>query len=143
MDGATTARALLGGVLIGSSAAALLLLTGRIAGVSGIVGGLLTRRTGDTAWRASFAAGLVVGGALLGMLAPEAFRGLAATPPGVLLGAGLLVGFGASLGSGCTSGHGICGVGRLSLRSLVATGTFVLVGAATVFVIRHVLGVGG
>ena len=133
-----TVQSFLGGVLIGSAAGALMVVMGRIAGVSGIIGGLLPPRAGDTAWRASFVAGLVAGGMCLELLAPDPFRGLAATPYAVLLPAGLLVGFGASLGSGCTSGHGVCGVSRLSPRSIVATLTFMLTGALTVYVVRHV-----
>jgi uncharacterized membrane protein YedE/YeeE len=140
MNALSMSQALLGGALIGLAAAALLLLTGRIAGVSGIVGGLLPPRPGDAAWRALFAAGLVAGGFLLRALATDPFRGLATTPQAVLIAAGLLVGFGASLGSGCTSGHGVCGVSRLSPRSIVATLTFMLAGGVTVYVVRHVAG---
>lgn len=136
----TTLPALLGGGLIGIAAWALLVLDGRIAGVSGIVGGLLPPRRADAAWRALFVAGLVAGGLSLGLLAPDPFHGLTGTPYVVLVPAGFLVGFGASLGNGCTSGHGVCGVSRLSPRSMVATATFMLAGAATVFVVRHVLG---
>ena len=133
-------RALLGGGMIGLSAAALLLLNGRIAGVSGIMSGLLPPRRGDATWRFLFVAGMVVGGVMLRLLDDDPFRGLATTPAPVLIAAGLLVGFGTSLGSGCTSGHGVCGVGRFSRRSIVATLTFMLAGGITVFVIRHVLG---
>lgn len=131
--------ALAGGALIGLAAAALLVLNGRIAGVSGIVAGLLGPRAGDTAWRALFVAGLVAGGALLPALAAEPFRGLGDAAPARLVAAGLLVGFGARLGSGCTSGHGVCGIGRMAPRSLAATATFMVTGAVTVFVVRHVL----
>lgn len=135
-------QALAGGVVIGVAAAGLLVLNGRIAGVSGILGGLLPPRRLDAAWRALFVAGLVVGGLCLHVLTPDPFHGLAGTPPAVLVAAGLLVGFGASLGHGCTSGHGVCGVSRLSPRSIVATITFMAAGAATVFVVRHILGSG-
>jgi len=125
-----------GGMLIGAAAATLLLFSGRIAGVSGIVGALLAPRRGEIAWRLSFVAGL--------LLAPLAWV-LVATPtaPRIdagfasLVAAGLLVGLGTSYGSGCTSGHGVCGLSRLSPRSLVATGAFMLAGIATVFVTRH------
>ena len=129
-----------GGIVIGVSAIVLLAVDGRIAGVSGIVGGLMPPRTGDVAWRVAFIAGLVCGGGLLGAAAADPFRGLSATSPAVLGVAGLLVGYGASLGSGCTSGHGVCGVSRLSPRSILATCTFMAAGAVTVFVARHVLG---
>ena len=136
-----TMQALVGGVLIGAAAVALLVLNGRIAGVSGIVGGMLPPRHRDSAWRALFAAGLVVGGLCLRLLATDPFHGLAETPYLALIPAGLLVGFGASLGNGCTSGHGVCGVSRLSPRSIVATTTFMLAGAVTVFIVRHVVGI--
>jgi len=142
MNYVETLQALLGGVLIGVAASALLVFDGRIAGVSGIVGGLLPPRRLDAAWRALFAAGLVAGGLCLRLLASDPFHGLAGTPRAVLVPAGLLVGFGASLGNGCTSGHGVCGVSRLSPRSIVATITFMLAGAATVFVVRHLVGSG-
>jgi uncharacterized membrane protein YedE/YeeE len=127
-------------VLIGASAAALLVLTGRIAGVSGILGGLLPPRRADAAWRVLFVAGLVAGGLVLRAVAADPFHGLAALASPTLLAGGVLVGFGTSLGSGCTSGHGVCGVSRLSPRSLVATVTFMLAGVLTVFVVRHLAG---
>ena len=133
--------ALFGGVLIGVAASALLVLDGRIAGVSGIVGGLLPPRRPDAAWRALFVAGLAIGGLSLRLLIADPFYGLAQTPNIVLVPAGLLVGFGASLGNGCTSGHGVCGVSRLSPRSIMATMTFMLAGGMTVFVVRHLVGV--
>jgi uncharacterized membrane protein YedE/YeeE len=125
-----------GGVLIGCAAAMLVLFNGRIAGVSGIAGGLLVARRGDIAWRAAFVLGLLA--------APVAFRLFGRTPfPridagfGALVVAGLLVGLGTSYGSGCTSGHGVCGLSRLSPRSLVATLAFMAAGMATVFLVRH------
>jgi uncharacterized membrane protein YedE/YeeE len=139
MDSWATLQALSGGVLIGVAASVLLAFNGRIAGVSGILGGLLPPRRLDTAWRAMFIAGLVAGGVVLRMLTPDPFHGLAATPYAVLIPAGILVGLGASLGNGCTSGHGVCGVSRLSPRSILATITFMLAGAATVFLVRHLL----
>ena len=128
---------LLGGALIGASAIALLAFDGRIAGVSGIFGGIVAPRRGDVAWRVCFVAGLVVGGLGLRALVADPFGGLRSTPYGDLALAGLLVGFGASLGSGCTSGHGDCGIGRFSPRSLVATTVFMAAGALTVFAVRH------
>ncbi len=139
-DLATNGRALLGGAVIGASAIALLAANGRIAGVSGIVGGLLGRPNAESGWRVAFVAGLVGGGVLVRALVADAFQGLATTPAVVLVVAGLLVGFGASLGSGCTSGHGVCGVSRLSPRSLVATLTFMAAGVATASLVRHLLG---
>jgi uncharacterized protein len=127
---------LAGGLLIGLAAAMLVLLSGRIAGVSGIVGGLIALRRGDIAWRLAFVGGLLV--APLAMLfypmSPRIDAGF-----GSLALAGLLVGLGTRYGSGCTSGHGVCGLSRLSPRSLVATGAFMAAGMATVFVTRHLL----
>jgi uncharacterized membrane protein YedE/YeeE len=134
----TPGTALLGGLLIGVGAAAMLLLHGRILGVSGIAGGLLQPRAGDTRWRLWFIAGLLVPPLLLGlsrtMEAPEFAGSL-----WIIALAGLLVGFGSRMGSGCTSGHGICGMARLSKRSIVATGCFMLTGFLTVYLVRHVL----
>lgn len=139
MHNFTPIAALTGGLLIGAAAALMMLLKGRIAGISGILGGLLHPSPGDTFWRAMFVIGMMT--APLGMLVvtgrlPKVAP--AAADP-VLILAGLLVGFGTRLGSGCTSGHGVCGLARRSRRSLVATLTFMLSGALTVFVIRHVL----
>lgn len=128
--------ALGGGMLIGLAAALLLLFNGRIAGISGIVGGLLRPAKGDIAWRLAF---------LLGLLAAPLVYSLIAVLPAVrveagsatLIAAGLLVGIGTRYGSGCTSGHGVCGVSRLSPRSLAATGAFMLAGFVTVFLVRH------
>jgi uncharacterized membrane protein YedE/YeeE len=136
----TPISSLLGGVLIGLSASLLLLLHGRIAGISGIVGESFKARHDERAWRVLFLAGLVGGGALVALVKPSAFPSSVSTAPPGLIIAGLLVGFGTRLGSGCTSGHGLCGVGRLSQRSLVATAIFFATGAATVFILRHVIG---
>lgn len=135
-------RAALGGGLIGLAATLLILLGGRVAGVSGIVGGLLQRpRTGEPLWRFAFVAGLIVSPVLYQLFAatPEV-RSTAGWLPLVL--AGLLVGVGTRLGSGCTSGHGVCGLARLSPRSLAATLTFMTAGMATVFLSRHLWGYG-
>ena len=134
----TPAAALAGGALIGVAAAMFALLNGRIAGISGVLGGLLRPVRGDVAWRVAFIAGLV-GAPLLyalffGLPQPEIDAS-----QGTLIGAGLLVGVGTRYGSGCTSGHGVCGLSRLSPRSLVATLAFMGMGFATVFLIRHVL----
>ena len=127
--------ALAGGVLIGVAAGMFVLLNGRIAGISGVLGGLLKPAAGDVAWRVAFVAGLVG--------APLLYALVAALPPprisashGALVVAGLLVGIGTRYGSGCTSGHGVCGLSRLSPRSLVATIVFMAAGFAVVFVIR-------
>ena len=130
---------LIGGVLIGLSAALLLLFNGRVAGISGIAFSLMQRSARvDWAWRAAFVLGLMVaGGAAMHLLGQE--TGSPASTP-VLVLAGLLVGFGTSLGSGCTSGHGVCGLARLSKRSLVAVAVFMAAAVATVYVTRHVLG---
>jgi len=136
----TPGSALIGGALIGLAAAMLLLANGRIAGISGILGSLFTAKGGERAWRTLFLIG-VLGGALIYQLAGgevASIRIEASTPMLVL--AGLLVGFGTRLGSGCTSGHGVCGISRLSVRSISATAVFMITGAATVFVVRHVLG---
>lgn len=129
---------LFGGALIGVAAAMLVLLSGRIAGISGILGGLIALRRGDIAWRLAFVAGLLAAPTamvLIGReLAPRIDAGL-----GMLLVAGLLVGLGTRYGAGCTSGHGVCGLSRLSPRSLVATGAFMAAGIATVFLTRHLL----
>jgi len=128
-------RALGGGVLIGASAAVLLVFNGRIAGISGITSGLLSANKGDTLWRGSFVAGLLIGGALLSLFAPSAVGVSPVSLPWIAL-AGVLVGVGTTLGNGCTSGHGVCGVARLSPRSLVATLTFITTGAITVALTR-------
>ena len=129
----------LGGVLIGTSVALLMLLNGRIAGISGILGGLLfDRHAGEWIWRALFLSGLMLGAALLWVVLPPVAVTAELNWP-VVMAAGLLVGFGTRLGNGCTSGHGICGLARFSLRSLVATLTFMSFGFLTVFVLRHVL----
>ena len=136
----TPGAALAGGLLVGLAAAVLVLFAGRIAGISGIVGGLLHPKPGDLGWRIAFVAGLLAGGTALASLRPEAFGPPLAQPTAVFVLAGLLVGAGTRLGSGCTSGHGVCGLGRGSVRSLVATATFMLSGAAVVFLTHHVLG---
>ncbi len=127
--------ALVGGVLIGLAASLLLIGCGRIAGVSGIVGNLLLGERAGWAWRAAFLAGLLLAGLSLVVLAPQTV-GSSPRPLAVVAAAGLLVGAGTRLGSGCTSGHGVCGISRLSPRSLVATLTFVLMGMATVGLLR-------
>lgn len=131
------ARGLVGGLLIGISALLLLAFNGRIAGISGIAGGLaFDAKTGDRSWRGLFLLGLLAGAALAALLPiPAPAASMLHWLP--LAGAGLLVGFGTRLGMGCTSGHGICGLARLSKRSFVAVLTFMAFGFLTVFVIRH------
>jgi uncharacterized membrane protein YedE/YeeE len=133
----TPLRSLAGGIMIGGAAALMLLAVGRIAGITGIVGGALRARAGDVAWRLWFLAGLAGAGLVLGRSWPAAFGGQLARPGWWYAVAGLLVGFGTRLGNGCTSGHGVCGIARLSRRSLVATAVFMLAGAVTVFFVRH------
>ncbi len=129
-----------GGILIGLSVVLLLVTNGRIAGVSGVVGGLLVPKLHEAWWRLAFIVGLIVAPLLYAAIA-GAVPPIAVTSSTVLLVAGgLLVGFGARLGSGCTSGHGVAGIARLSPRSFVATGAFLVAGMATVFVVRHVIG---
>jgi uncharacterized protein len=135
----TPVSGLVGGLLIGLAATLLLLLNGRISGISGIVGGLLVREVSEAGWRVAFVAGLLLGALIYVLATGEALlvRMQASLP--VLVAAGLLVGFGTRLGSGCTSGHGVCGIARLSKRSIVATATFFGVAALTVFLTRHAL----
>lgn len=130
---------LFGGMLLGVSTTLLLLLNGKIAGISGILGGLFTPKAQDTAWRWLFIIGLVVGGVFGVRLFAAEVPLQYSSSTGMLIIAGLLVGLGTRLGNGCTSGHGICGIGRLSLRSIVATGIFMLVAGITVFVRLHLL----
>ncbi len=130
--------ALVGGVMIGLAAALLLFTNGRIAGISGILAGALGSRGPELGWRLTFLFGLLAGGALIFVM-PQRFDMQGLPPLSWVVVAGLLVGFGTRLGSGCTSGHGVCGVSRGSPRSLVATLTFMLTGALTVFLVRHVI----
>ena len=136
----TPGSALIGGLLIGLAAAMFALLNGRIAGISGVLGGLFKPMRGDVAWRVAFIGGLIV--------APLAYAIFSSLPTvqidasyGALIAAGLLVGVGTRYGSGCTSGHGVCGLSRLSPRSLVATATFMSAGFVTVFVLRHLFNI--
>ena len=130
---------LLGGVLIGLSAAVMLLLNGRVAGISGILAGIFERRDSEVATKAVFVVGLLMGPLIY--LALFGIWPVVRVSPslGVMMLAGLAVGFGTRLGSGCTSGHGVCGLARLSARSLAAVATFLAVGIATVFVMNHLV----
>jgi uncharacterized membrane protein YedE/YeeE len=123
--------ATLGGTLIGLAASIILAASGRIAGISGIVGGLLTKNPPDIAWRGSFIGGLFAGGLLLVLMMPASIQAPEGRSMAMIVVAGLLVGFGTRLGKGCTSGHGICGLSRFSYRSLVATMTFMGAGFVT------------
>jgi hypothetical protein len=129
----------LGGLLIGLAAVFLLLANGRIAGISGILGGALAGPGSDRAWRLAFLVGLPLGALAAGALRGGLAISISASPPALIV-AGLLVGFGTQLGSGCTSGHGVCGMARGSGRSILATLVFMASGAATVFAARHVFG---
>lgn len=134
---------LLGGAMIGLAAGSLLLFNGRIAGISGIYGSMLQPVRGDGMWRILFVAGLLAGGLVLRLVQPAALpvgSGDIPAGTGVLVVAGLLVGFGTQMGSGCTSGHGVCGMSRLSPRSLVATSVFMAAGMLTVLLAGHVVG---
>lgn len=134
--------ALGGGMLIGLSALIMLGFNGRIAGISGIVGNLPTSRGSDLAWRLAFTLGLIAGAFAFLQFAPaEALTIHIEVGLPTMIIAGFLVGLGTKLGSGCTSGHGVCGIGRVSPRSITATMTFMLVAIVTVFIIRQVLGV--
>ena len=140
MHNFTPIASLIGGILIGLSASMLMLLNGRIAGISGIVAGALRPESGEWEWRICFIAGLVGAGAIARIISPASLViGISRSLP-IFLIAGLLVGFGTRLGSGCTSGHGVCGLSRGSIRSLAATLTFMLAGAATVYLMNHVFG---
>lgn len=140
MENFTPLASLIGGVLIGLSASAMLFFNGKVAGVSGIVGGILKPVKEDVGWRLAFVAGLLVGGSLLDRLAPVLFNISIVRSFGVFLIAGALVGFGARMGNGCTSGHGVCGMSRFSVRSMIATLLFIVSGAATVYVVNEILG---
>ncbi len=133
-------RPLLGGVLIGLAAILLLFANGKVAGISGLLGAVVTPRGNATAWRIAFLGGLVAGGAAFQAAGWTVFAPLAGRSWGAVIAAGLLVGIGTQIGSGCTSGHGVCGIARFSKRSIAATLIFIAVGAITVAVVQHGLG---
>jgi uncharacterized membrane protein YedE/YeeE len=139
MHNFTPVPALIGGVLIGLASALLMLFDGKVAGISGILGGLLRPAPGDATWRGTFIAGLLLGGLALRFVKPEVF-GPSIASLGAVAAAGVIVGYGTRLGNGCTSGHGVCGNSRLSVRSMLATVTFILTGAVTVFLVKRFLG---
>lgn len=142
LEPGTIPAALTGGALIGLAAALMLAVNGRILGVSGIAAGLVASATsgGERLLRVAFLLGMLAGGIAIGRLFPQALPGALTSNQWVLGVAGVAVGFGTRLGGGCTSGHGVCGMARLSPRSLVATGAFMAAGIVTVYLIRHVLG---
>jgi len=140
MDNFTPLSALIGGLLIGTSAALFLVLNGRVAGISGILGGLIPPERGHVGWRLAFLAGMLVSApafVMAGGRLPSVELDISLP---VLITAGLIVGFGTRLGAGCTSGHGVCGIGRGSPRSIVATLVFMATAITTVFLARHVIG---
>jgi len=144
MENFTPFASLFGGMLIGLSAVALLLLNGRIAGVSGVTAGLLSfsTRATDRGWRIAFVVGIAVAPLLLMSISGERPDIAFVAPLPLMLVAGVLVGFGTVLGNGCTSGHGICGIARLSPRSFIATAVFMAAGIASTFVAHHLFGGG-
>lgn len=133
-------NAILGGILIGIAASIMLLFNGRITGISGILGGILNKETLDKSWRAFFLFGLVLGGYVFSWFNPEAFTIISKARPIDYMIAGFLVGFGTLMGSGCTSGHGVCGISRFSIRSLIATITFIVSGILSVFIFKLLRG---
>ncbi|HCG7970751.1 TPA: YeeE/YedE family protein [Vibrio parahaemolyticus] len=132
-------ESLFGGILLGISATILLLVNGKIAGISGIMNGIMSPKKGDYSWRLLFAVGMIAGGLLSILMLGVAVPSTANLSLGMVIAAGLLVGIGTRLGNGCTSGHGICGMGRLSKRSIVATCVFMAVAGLTVFVRLHLV----
>ncbi len=134
-------QSLFGGILIGLAAMLLLVGNGRIAGISGIIGGIIDKPASltDKDWRLAFIAGMILAGIAYALFTGAAPAGQILAPLPLIVAGGLLVGFGTRLGAGCTSGHGVCGIARFSARSITATCTFMLVAGLTVFVMRHVL----
>lgn len=143
MENFTPLPAFSGGILIGLAATVLLLFNGRIAGISGIMAGMLAAGKTELFWRMAFLMGLVMGAGLFNLIKPDFYQPRENFPIWLLSCAGFLVGFGTRMSNGCTSGHAICGIARLSLRSIAATLTFMASGFLTVYLMRHVLGVQG
>lgn len=131
---------ILGGVIIGLAVTMMLLFNGRVTGISGIVGGILNKNTPDKSWRILFIAGLILGGLFLKFLYPGVFTLISTAQPVDYIIAGFLVGVGTLLGNGCTSGHGVCGISRLSSRSIVATVTFISAGVLSVVLFKILRG---
>ncbi|MEQ1635455.1 MAG: YeeE/YedE family protein [Methylococcales bacterium] len=140
MENFTPFPAFSGGILIGLAASVLLLFNRRIAGISGIMAGMLAAGKTELFWRMAFLAGIVIGAGLFNLIKPDFYQPRENFPIWLLACAGFLVGFGTRMSNGCTSGHAICGIARLSLRSIVATLTFMASGFLTVYLMRHVLG---
>lgn len=141
MENFTPYSALLGGVLIGLSASLLLLFNGRIAGVSGILSGIFIQPAGDRLWRFMFVLGMVISGVAYQLNRPSTFVEFESLPLVLLVAGAFLVGFGTRMGGGCTSGHGVCGIGRVSPRSILATVVFMVAGFISVYVLHHAIGV--
>ncbi len=129
-------NALIGGAIIGIAVTIMLFLNGRVTGISGIINGIFSFQKFDTLWRFTFVLGLFLGGIILNIVRPESFQGALNLDTSNTIIAGLLVGFGTILGSGCTSGHGVCGISRLSIRSIVSTATFIAAGVIAVVILR-------
>ena len=142
MENFTPYTAILGGLLIGLSATMLMSFNGRIAGISGIFYGAFEGKKHDTAWRWWFVIGLLIASAAFFSLAPTAYIPKSELSLTKVAIAGLLVGFGTRLGSGCTSGHGVCGIARFSMRSIIATVTFMFTGISMTYIVRHLIGAG-
>lgn len=133
-------NAVIGGILIGLAVSLMLLFNGRVTGISGIIGGIIKPQKNDLSWRVAFVGGLLFGGVILQKLIPSAFIQLSSALPVDYMIAGTLVGFGTLLGNGCTSGHGVCGISRLSVRSIIATLTFIVFGMISVLIFKFVRG---
>lgn len=131
---------LLGGALIGVAVTIMLLFNGRVTGISGIIAGALSAPKKDTSWRLSFIGGLIIGGLALRLINPDVFENTLGRETWMVALAGLIVGFGTVMGSGCTSGHGVCGISRFSIRSLLATIVFISFGVLSVSLFRYFLG---
>lgn len=142
LENFTPISALLGGALIGLSVSLLLLLNGRMAGISGIMNGLFSAPKKEEIWRGLFLVGLIMGALIFQLLTNDSLTVRQGYPILLVILGGFLVGVGTRMGSGCTSGHGICGIANFSMRSITATITFMLSGMVTVFILRHILGVG-
>ena len=140
MHNLTALSGLLGGALIGLAAVGLMMLTGRLAGVSGILGGVLQARPTDLGWRIAFIAGLIAAPLVAAVAGVPLPRPAMTSSLALVAIAGLLVGFGTRMGNGCTSGHGVCGVARLSTRSMAATAIFMITAITVVVIVRHGFG---
>ncbi len=143
MENFTPVSALLGGALIGLSVSLLLLLNGRMAGISGIMNGVFSAPKKEEMWRAIFLVGLILGAVIFQLITNDSLQLRENYPVLLIIIGGFLVGFGTRMGSGCTSGHGICGIANFSVRSITATVTFMASGGITVFILKHLLGVTG